>query len=115
MPADCLFCKIIAGDIPANKVYEDEDVLAFHDISPVAPTHILVIPKKHLTAVRDGSEEDAGLLGRLLLRAGEVARAAGLAEDGYRFVINTGTHGGQTVFHLHLHILGGRPMTWPPG
>ncbi|MEZ5491107.1 MAG: histidine triad nucleotide-binding protein [Gammaproteobacteria bacterium] len=115
MSGDCLFCKIIAGDIPANKVYEDADVLAFHDISPAAPTHILIIPKKHITAVKDAGPDEVGLLGQLLAKAGSIAREQGLEEDGYRFVINTGDNGGQTVFHLHLHILGGRPMTWPPG
>ncbi|MBT8147541.1 MAG: histidine triad nucleotide-binding protein [Gammaproteobacteria bacterium] len=115
MSDDCLFCKIIAGDIPANKVYEDDDVLAFHDISPAAPTHILVIPKKHIAAVKDAGTEDTQLLGRLTLKASDIAREQGLEEDGYRFVINTGVEGGQTVFHIHLHILGGRAMTWPPG
>jgi histidine triad (HIT) family protein len=115
MSDDCLFCKIIAGEIPANKVYADDDVYAFHDISPAAPIHILVIPKKHVAAVKDADGADAELLGRLLLRAGDIAREQGLAADGYRFVINTGNHGGQTVFHLHLHILGGRRMSWPPG
>lgn len=115
MSSDCLFCKIIAGEIPSNKVYEDEDVYAFHDINPAAPTHILIIPKKHLTSVAHGTAEDEALLGRLLLKANQVAIDQGLAEDGFRYVINTGTHGGQTVFHLHLHILGGRPLKWPPG
>ena len=115
MSDDCLFCKIIAGEIPSNKVYEDRDVYAFHDISPAAPTHILIIPKKHIAAVKDASSEDAELLGRLTLKAAEIARKHGLEEDGYRFVINTGSDGGQTVFHIHLHILGGRRLTWPPG
>lgn len=115
MSDDCLFCKIIAGDIPANKVYEDDNVLAFHDISPAAPTHILIIPKKHIAAVKDAGAEDAELLGKLTLKASDIAREHGLEEDGYRFVINTGKQGGQTVFHIHLHILGGRAMTWPPG
>jgi len=115
MSEDCLFCKIIAGDIPSNKVYEDEDVYAFHDISPAAPTHILIIPKKHIAAVKDASAEDSRLLGALVLKAAEIARKQGLEEDGYRFVVNTGDNGGQTVFHIHLHILGGRRMSWPPG
>ena len=115
MSDDCLFCKIIAGEIPSNKVYSDDDVYAFHDISPAAPTHILVIPKKHIAAVNQAGEEDQELLGGLLLKAGDIAREQGLEADGYRFVINTGENGGQTVFHIHLHILGGRPMTWPPG
>jgi histidine triad (HIT) family protein len=115
MSDDCLFCKIIAGDIPSNKVYDDEHVFAFHDISPAAPTHILMIPKKHIAAVKDASIEDTELLGKLMFKAAEVARQEGLEEEGYRIVVNTGNHGGQTVFHIHLHILGGRGMNWPPG
>ncbi len=115
MSSDCLFCKIIAGDIPSNKVYEDEQVFAFHDINPAAPTHILIIPKKHLTTVADAQEEDEALMGRLLLKANQIARDQGLADEGFRYVINTGSHGGQTVYHVHLHILGGRAMGWPPG
>lgn len=115
MAEDCLFCKIIAGEIPSNKVYEDDAVYAFHDINPAAPVHILVIPKKHLSAVNAASEEDQALLGHLLLKANAIAAEQGLAEEGFRYVINTGDKGGQTVYHLHLHILGGRQMTWPPG
>ncbi len=115
MSGECLFCKIIAGEIPANKVYEDNDVMGFHDINPVAPTHILVIPKRHIAAISEARSADAALLGQLLMKGGEIAREQGLEDDGYRFVINTGDHGGQTVFHLHLHILGGRRLTWPPG
>ena len=112
MSNDCLFCKIIAGEIPSNKVYSDDDVYAFHDINPAAPTHILVIPKKHLTYVSSAGE---ALLGKLLLKANQIAADLGLSEDGFRYVINTGRDGGQTVFHLHLHILGGRALGWPPG
>jgi histidine triad (HIT) family protein len=115
MAEDCLFCKIIAGEIPSNKVYEDDAVYAFHDINPAAPSHILVIPKKHLNAVNAASEEDQALLGHLLLKANAIAAEQGLADEGFRYVINTGNGGGQTVYHLHLHILGGRQMTWPPG
>ena len=115
MADDCLFCKIIAGDIPSNKVYEDEDLYAFHDINPAAPTHILIIPKKHLASVAAAGEEDRPLLANLLLAANSIAAEQGLERDGFRYVINTGGHGGQTVFHLHLHILGGRPLSWPPG
>jgi histidine triad (HIT) family protein len=115
MSADCLFCKIIAGDIPSNKVYSDEHVYAFHDINPAAPTHVLVIPKKHLSAVNDGGAGNEVLLGKLLLAANIIAADLGLEHDGFRYVINTGTDGGQTVFHLHLHILGGRALSWPPG
>lgn len=115
MSQDCLFCKIIAGEIPSNKVYSDDDVYAFHDINPAAPTHILVIPKKHLPYVSSADEGDEALLGKLLLKANQIAADLGLNEDGFRYVINTGRDGGQTVFHLHLHILGGRPLGWPPG
>ena len=115
MSDDCLFCKIIAGDIPSNKVYSDDDVYAFHDINPAAPSHILIIPKKHITAVNQADAGDEALLGRLIMRANEIAEQQGLSENGFRYVINTGDHGGQTVFHLHLHILGGRSMNWPPG
>lgn len=115
MTDDCLFCKIIAGEIPSNKVYSDDDVFAFHDINPAAPTHILLIPKKHLSGVSSADESDQALLGKLLLRANKIATELGLNEDGFRYVINTGRDGGQTVFHLHLHILGGRALSWPPG
>jgi histidine triad (HIT) family protein len=115
MSNDCLFCKIISGDIPSNKVYSDDYVYAFHDINPAAPTHVLVIPRKHLSAVNDRSEEHEPLLGALMAAANRIVVQLGLEESGFRYVINTGSHGGQTVFHLHLHILGGRPLTWPPG
>lgn len=115
MAEDCLFCKIITGDIPSNKVYSDDDVYAFHDINPAAPTHILVIPKQHLPAVNAASDADETLIGRLVLAANRIAGQEGLAEEGFRYVINTGDKGGQTVHHLHLHILGGRQMNWPPG
>jgi histidine triad (HIT) family protein len=115
MSKDCLFCKIISGDIPSNKVYSDDHVYAFHDINPAAPTHVLVIPRKHLSAVNDRSEEHEPLLGALMAAANRIVIQLGLEESGFRYVINTGSHGGQTVFHLHLHILGGRPLTWPPG
>lgn len=115
MADDCLFCKIIAREIPSNKVYSDDDVYAFHDINPAAPIHILVIPKKHLSSINAASEDDEALLGKLLLRANQIATNLGLNEDGFRYVINTGRDGGQTVFHLHLHILGGRALDWPPG
>ena len=115
MSNDCVFCKIISGDIPSNKVYSDDQVYAFHDINPAAPTHVLVIPRKHLSAVNDRSEEHEPLLGALMAAANRIVVQLGLEESGFRYVINTGSHGGQTVFHLHLHILGGRPLTWPPG
>ena len=115
MSDDCLFCKIIAGDIPSNKVYSDDEVTAFHDISPAAPSHILVIPNQHLAAVNAASDTDQALLGKLILTANKIAAEQGLADAGFRYVINTGSEGGQTVSHLHLHILGGRQMNWPPG
>jgi histidine triad (HIT) family protein len=111
---DCIFCKIVAGAIPAKKVSEDEQMLAFHDIDPKAPTHILVIPKRHVASLAAVEPEDAALMGRLLLAAAEVAREQGLSK-GYRVAISTGPEGGQTVDHLHLHVLGGRQMHWPPG
>ncbi len=115
MAEDCLFCRIAAGEIPSTKVYEDEELFAFRDIHPAAPTHILVIPRKHIARISDAENEDAALLGRLVLRANAIAREEGLLEPGFRYVINCNEGAGQTVFHIHLHILGGRPMTWPPG
>jgi histidine triad (HIT) family protein len=113
MPPSCLFCKIVSGDIPAKRLYEDDRVLAFPDINPQAPVHILIIPKQHLASHAHATPEDA-MLGHLISAAGEIARAKNLA-NGYRLVINTGPDGGQTVDHLHIHLLGGRPMAWPPG
>jgi histidine triad (HIT) family protein len=114
MSADCLFCKIVAGTIPAKKIYEDELSLGFADIHPQAPTHLLIIPKEHIASTAHAEEEHAALLGHLVAKAAEVARGVGL-DSGYRVVINTGADGGQTVDHLHLHLLGGRHMGWPPG
>lgn len=111
---ETIFSKIIRREIPANIIYEDELALAFKDINPQAPVHILVIPKKPIPQLSDAGSEDAVLLGHLLLTAKRVAEEAGLT-DGYRVVINTGADGGQTVYHLHLHILGGRQLSWPPG
>jgi histidine triad (HIT) family protein len=111
---DCLFCKIAAGEIPVERIYEDERVLAFPDIHPQAPTHVLVIPKQHLASHAGAAAKDTDLLGHLLWAVGEVARAKKL-DGGYRLVINTGPDGGQTVDHLHIHLLGGRAMHWPPG
>lgn len=115
MSGDTIFGKIIRKEIPANIVYEDDHCLAFTDITPQAPTHILVIPKKPIPKLSDATSEDKELLGHLLLTVKQVADQAGLAENGYRVVINTGNDGGQTVFHLHLHLLGGRSLDWPPG
>jgi histidine triad (HIT) family protein len=109
----CLFCKIIKGEIPSSKVYEDEAVFAFNDINPQAPTHILVIPKAHVSSVAKVLEAEQ--IGQVLIKAADIAREAGLEEKGYRLVSNHGADAGQTVFHLHVHILGGRPMAWPPG
>jgi len=111
---DCLFCKIAAGDIPVTRLYEDEQVLAFPDIHPQAPVHILIIPKLHLQSLDETTAENSPLLGHLLTTAAEIARQQSLTH-GYRTVINTGPDGGQTVGHLHVHLLGGRAMHWPPG
>ena len=111
----CIFCRIVSGDLPAKIVYEDEQAMAFEDINGQAPVHLLVIPKRHVASVHDCQEADLALLGHLLLTCSTVARTKQLAESGYRIVANTGSDGGQTVFHLHLHVLGGRPMAWPPG
>ena len=113
MADDCLFCRISRGEIPAKVVAETEGELAFRDINPQAPSHILAIPRRHVSSLADA--DDSGMLGDLMTFAADVARLEGLEDDGYRVVINTGSNGGQTVDHLHLHILGGRHMTWPPG
>ncbi len=112
---DCLFCKMVAGEIRPDVVYEDDAVLAFRDINPQAPTHVLVVPRTHIATINDLEPSHAELVGRLYLAAREVARQEGLAERGYRTVMNCNAEAGQTVFHLHLHVLGGRPMKWPPG
>ncbi len=111
----CLFCDIAAGKIPCTEVYSDEKFLAFRDIDPKAPTHVLVIPRRHIGGLTELENSDSGLAGELVLAAVGIAATAGLSEAGYRFVINSGTDGGQTVGHLHLHILGGRHLEWPPG
>ena len=113
--SDTLFVKIAAGEIPADIVYEDEDVVAFRDIGPQAPTHVLVIPRKPIPTINDLEPEDAELVGKLFLAAKKIAKAEGIADAGYRAVINCNAGAGQTVYHLHLHLLGGRPMHWPPG
>ncbi|HOZ48951.1 MAG TPA: histidine triad nucleotide-binding protein [Candidatus Hydrogenedentes bacterium] len=115
MAEDCLFCLIASGAIPSTEVYSDDEFYAFRDIHPAAPTHVLVIPRRHVTRLTDAEPSDDGLLGRLLLVANEVARREGVAEDGFRCIINCNRAAGQEVFHIHLHLLGGRPMTWPPG
>ena len=115
MADETIFSKIIRREIPADIVYEDEQALAFRDVSPQAPTHILVIPKEPLASVADAREQDAALLGHLMIVARKVAFDEGILEGGFRLVVNTGKDGGQTVPHLHIHILGGRPLSWPPG
>jgi len=110
-----IFKKIIDKEIPADVVYEDEHCLAFRDIDPQAPTHILLVPKKEIRSLAEAQPDDHALIGHLLLKAAEVARSEGLVENGYRIVTNVGAYGGQSVDHLHFHILGGRPMGWPPG
>lgn len=112
---ECLFCNMVSGAIPCNKVYENEYVLAFRDIDPKAPTHILIIPKKHITTLNEINENDQDLLGELLLTAKKIAKDEGIDTSGYRTVFNCNSDGGQTVFHIHMHLLGGRQMAWPPG
>lgn len=112
---DTIFGKFARGEIPVESVYEDEEILAFRDINPQAPVHILIIPRKPIPTLNDAEEGDAELIGRLVLAAAKVARAVGIADSGYRTVINCNAAAGQTVFHLHLHVLGGRPLQWPPG
>ena len=112
---DCIFCKIAAGEIPSKRVFEDEICMAFNDLSPQAPTHILIIPREHVDSLDKAAQGHKDTLGHLLLSAAEIAREKGFAEDGYRVVINTNSDGGQTVFHLHVHLLAGRPFVFPPG
>jgi histidine triad (HIT) family protein len=111
----CLFCRIAAGEVPARILLAEDEVVVFHDVAPRAPTHLLVIPRRHIASLAAATPEDAALLGRLMLAAAEAARVAGIAESGFRVVTNTGAGAGQSVFHLHLHVLGGRPLGWPPG
>ncbi len=112
---DCLFCKIIAGEIPSTKVYEDDLVYGFLDIDPQAPTHIILIPKEHLVSANDLTDANAAVVGHIFAVAAKLAKEQGFADDGYRIVNNCGNHGGQTVGHLHFHILAGRNLGWPPG
>ncbi|CCO07880.1 histidine triad nucleotide-binding protein [Desulforamulus hydrothermalis] len=111
---DCLFCKIVAGEIPSQVVYQDEKVYAFKDIAPVAPVHVLIVPKKHISSLEDLGPEDADIMGHIVLTAAKLARELGLAR-GYRVVANCQEEGGQTVYHVHFHLIGGRSMQWPPG
>ncbi len=115
MENDCLFCKILTGDIPAEVIYESDTVMAFRDINPQAPTHAVIIPKKHIATINEVGLEDIASVGSLFVAAKEIAAQESLAERGYRVVMNCNADAGQTVFHIHLHLLGGRPMSWPPG
>ena len=113
--SDCIFCKIIDGDIPSQKIYEDDDVFAFKDLNAQAPLHVLIIPKKHILTINALETNDADVVGKLYLAAKKIAADKGYADDGYRVVMNCGESAGQTVFHIHLHLLAGRNLTWPPG
>ncbi len=113
--SDCLFCKMVSGEIEPDKVFESEELLAFRDINPQAPTHILVVPKKHIATTNDLTQADQNLVGQMVLAAQEIAAKEGVAESGYRLVLNCNQHGGQSVDHIHIHLLGGRQMMWPPG
>jgi histidine triad (HIT) family protein len=112
--SDCLFCRIVAGEVPSKMVHEDEDVVAFHDVNPQAPVHVLVIPRRHVASLDETAAGDGELLGKLLLTVRQLARDLEIGE-GYRVVTNCGASAGQSVFHIHFHLLGGRPMGWPPG
>ena len=111
----CLFCRIIAGEIPASKVYEDDRVIAFDDINPQAPMHVLILPRKHIATLNDLTPDDDGLVGEMTRRGAAIAAERGYAASGFRTVFNCNADAGQAVFHIHLHVLGGRPLTWPPG
>lgn len=113
--SNCLFCRIAAGEIPARTVHDDSDFVAFEDINPQAPTHVLIIPRRHVGGINDLTAGDRDMVGGAFALARQIASARGLSESGYRVVVNSGPDGGQTVFHLHFHLLGGRAMTWPPG
>ena len=112
---DCIFCKMVSGEITPDTVYEDDDVLAFRDMNPQAPVHVLVIPKQHVATINDLDADSSALVGKMMMAAAKVAQQEGFAEQGYRTIMNCNAHGGQTVFHIHLHLLGGRVMGWPPG
>jgi histidine triad (HIT) family protein len=112
---DCLFCKVIAGQIPGNFVHQDEDMVAFRDINPQAPLHVLIVPRRHIATLNDLSAEDDALVGSIFRRAAAIAKEHGYDARGYRTVFNCNSEAGQSVFHIHLHVLGGRPMKWPPG
>jgi histidine triad (HIT) family protein len=113
--SDCLICKIIAAEIPADIIYESPDVIAFRDINPQAPSHVLIVPRRHIATINELADTDTDVVGRLFLAARDIAKQEGFAEDGYRVTMNCNAAAGQTVFHIHLHLLGGRNFTWPPG
>ena len=113
--SDCLFCRVVAGEIPAKVVFQDEHLVAFQDINPQAPMHVLIVPRRHVATLNDLSGTDDALVGEMVRRAASIASEQGHAQRGYRTVFNCNADAGQTVFHIHLHVLGGRPMTWPPG
>jgi histidine triad (HIT) family protein len=113
--ADCLFCKVVAGQVPATLVFQNDHVVAFKDITPRAPTHVLIVPRRHIATLNELSPEDDALVGEVVRAAAAIAKEQGLSDRGYRTVFNCNAEAGQTVFHIHLHLLGGRPMTWPPG
>jgi histidine triad (HIT) family protein len=113
--SDCLFCKLVAGQIPASIVYQDDELVVFKDINPQAPLHVLIIPRKHIASLNDLSDADDALVGSMIRRAAALAKEHGYSEGGYRTVFNTNRDAGQTVFHIHLHLLAGRRLTWPPG
>ncbi len=115
MNQDCIFCRIVSGQIPAKTVYEDDRLIAFHDVSPQAPVHVLLIPRAHISTLLETTDDDASLLGELQHRAVEIARELGLDKTGFRLVTNCLEDAGQSVFHIHLHLLGGRKFSWPPG
>jgi histidine triad (HIT) family protein len=113
--ANCLFCRIASGEIPSKKLHEDEDVVAFHDVNPQAPSHVLIIPRRHIASLDEMTAADTETIGRTILRATAIARELQLHEEGYRLVVNNGEAAGQTVFHIHFHLIGGRKLGWPPG
>ena len=113
--SDCLFCKVLDGEIPADIVYESDSAIAFRDINPQAPTHVLIIPRQHIATINDIADGDQAVIGSLYAAAREIAKAEGIADDGYRAVMNCNEAAGQTVFHIHLHLIGGRTLDWPPG
>jgi histidine triad (HIT) family protein len=112
---DCLFCKFVNGSIPVDFIYKDDEIVAFRDINPQAPHHVLIIPRRHIETVLDLNDEDASLAGRMIIAAGKIAADIGISDKGYRLVFNCKRAGGQDIYHIHLHLLGGRQMTWPPG